>query len=109
MPPPDNALRKDLRFRVLRLLQENPEMSQREISAALGVSFGGVNYCLNALADKGMVKVRNFRASNNKLRYTYGLTPHGLTEKAALTDLRNICSGKDAKKTGPEAYVSIGR
>ncbi|MDP4032427.1 MAG: MarR family EPS-associated transcriptional regulator [Pseudorhodobacter sp.] len=77
--------REDLRFRILRLLQDNPEMSHRQIAKALGVSSGGVNYCVNALIDKGMVKVRNFRASNNKLRYAYMLTPNGIAEKAALT------------------------
>jgi|GEM_PF-714471 len=85
MTPLSAANHEDLRFRVLRLLQDNPEMSQREISAALGVSFGGVNYCLNALAEKGTIKIRNFRASNNKLRYAYVLTPQGLAEKTALT------------------------
>jgi len=83
--PSNPDFHEDLRFRVLRLLQENPELSQREISTALGVSFGGVNYCLHALAEKGMIKVRNFRASNNKLRYAYVLTPQGIAEKAALT------------------------
>lgn len=76
---------EDLRFRVLRLLQENPRLSHREIARALGVSAGGVNYCVNALIEKGMVKVRNFRASDNKLRYAYVLTPQGIAEKAALT------------------------
>lgn len=76
---------EDLRFRVLRLLQENPEMSQRDIAAAVGTSVGGVHYCLNALVEKGMVKLGNFSASNDKRRYAYILTPKGLTEKAALT------------------------
>ena len=76
---------EDLRFRVLRLLQENPEMSQRDIAATVGVSVGGVHYCLNALVEKGMVKLGNFSAANDKRRYAYILTPKGLTEKAALT------------------------
>ena len=76
---------EDLRFRVLRLLQENPEMSQRDIAAAVGISVGGVHYCLNALVEKGMVKLGNFPAANDKRRYAYILTPKGLTEKAALT------------------------
>ncbi len=76
---------EDLRFRVLRLLQENPEMSQRDIAAAVGISVGGVHYCLNALVEKGMVKLGNFSAANDKRRYAYILTPKGLTEKAALT------------------------
>ena len=76
---------EDLRFRVLRLLQENPEMSQRDIATAVGISVGGVHYCLNALVEKGMVKLGNFSAANDKRRYAYLLTPKGLTEKAALT------------------------
>jgi len=76
---------EDLRFRVLRLLQENPEMSQRDIAAAVGISVGGVHYCLNALVAKGMVKLGNFSASNDRRRYAYILTPKGLTAKAALT------------------------
>jgi len=71
---------------VLRLLEENPQITQREISAAIGTSLGGVNYCLRALAEKGMVKVQNFRSSNNKLGYLYLLTPAGALEKARLTD-----------------------
>ena len=60
-------------------------MSHREIARSLGVSTGGVNYCVNALIDKGMVKVRNFRAADNKLKYAYVLTPRGVSEKTALT------------------------
>lgn len=80
-----NEQREDVRFRVLRLLEDNPEYSQRDIAQNLGVSLGAVNYCLNALIDKGHVKVNNFRASDNKLRYAYLLTPHGISEKTALT------------------------
>lgn len=76
---------EDTRFRVLRALEQNPDLSQREIAQALGISLGGVNYCLRSLVEKGQVKVRNFRASDNKLRYAYVLTPGGLAERAALT------------------------
>ena len=75
----------DVRFRVLRVLQDEPGLSQREISVRLGVSLGAVNYCLRALTEKGQVKVRNFRSSDNKLRYAYILTPGGIAEKARLT------------------------
>ncbi len=74
-----------VRFRVLRVLQDEPELSQREISVRLGVSLGAVNYCLRALIKKGQVKVCNFRSSDNKLRYAYILTPGGIAEKARLT------------------------
>ncbi len=76
---------EDTQFRVLRLLEESPESSQREIAGNLGISLGGVNYCLRALVDKGHVKVRNFRASNNKRRYAYILTPKGIVAKTVLT------------------------
>lgn len=77
-------LQEDVRFRTLRLLESNPQMSQRDLSKELGVSLGAVNYCLNALIERGQVKTRNFRASNNKLRYAYVLTPKGVSEKTAL-------------------------
>lgn len=72
-------------FRVLRLLQENPEMSQRELAEAVGVSVGGIHYVLNALINKGLVKLGNFTAAEDKRRYAYVLTPKGILRKAALT------------------------
>ena len=80
-----NSVPDDVRFRVMRVLQDEPGLSQREMSARLGVSLGAVNYCLRALTEKGQVKVRNFRSSDNKLRYAYILTPNGIAEKALLT------------------------
>jgi len=76
---------EDIRFRVLRLLQENPTSSQRDIAKALGLSLGGVNYCLNALVEKGHIKMRNFQEANDKRKYVYLLTPKGIAEKTALT------------------------
>jgi len=75
----------ELQFRVLRLLESNPHLSQRELSKSLGVSLGGVNYCLNALVSKGSIKIQNFRNNQNKWVYAYLLTPQGLAEKTALT------------------------
>lgn len=80
-----DKLQQDVRFRIMRLLQRNPEMSQRVLSKELGISLGAVNYCLNALVEKGQLKIRNFRSSNRKTRYAYVLTPKGLAEKTALT------------------------
>jgi EPS-associated MarR family transcriptional regulator len=77
-------LQEDTHFRVLRLLQEDPEMSQRELAAAVGVSVGSLHYVLNTLIEKGMVKLGNFTASEDKRRYAYILTPGGITRKAAL-------------------------
>ena len=78
-------LQEDTHFRVLRLLQENPEMSQRELAEAVGVSVGGIHYVLNALIDKGLVKLGNFTASEDKRRYAYILTPKGFAQKALIT------------------------
>ena len=69
----------------MHILHANPDISQREMAKALGISFGGVNYCLNALMAKGLVKVQNFSQSQNKFGYVYLLTPAGLAEKMALT------------------------
>ena len=78
-------LQEDVQFRVLRLLQAHPEISQRELAAELGVALGKVNYVLGALTEKGLVKMRNFRSAENKIRYAYMLTPEGLSAKARLT------------------------
>lgn len=75
---------EDIHFRILRMLESSPQASQREIAQELGVSLGGVNYCLNALIDRGHVKIENFRASKNKLSYAYVLTPEGFTHRASL-------------------------
>jgi EPS-associated MarR family transcriptional regulator len=75
----------ELQFRVLRLLESNPNLSQRELSKSLGVSLGGVNYCLNALISKGSIKIENFKNNQNKWVYAYLLTPQGIAEKTALT------------------------
>lgn len=80
------ARQDDTRYRVLRLLQEKPYLTQREIADELGISLGGVNYCLRALVDKGMVKLHNFRNSQNKIGYIYLLTPQGISEKLHLTE-----------------------
>jgi EPS-associated MarR family transcriptional regulator len=80
-----SLLQQDTYFRVLRLLQENPNLSQRELAQRIGVSVGGLNYCLKALIEKGLVKAHNFSRSKQKLGYAYILTPHGLIEKARLT------------------------
>ena len=78
-------LQEDTHFRVLRLLQENPEMSQRDLAEAVGVSVGGIHYVLSALIDKGLVKLGNFTAAEDKRRYAYILTAKGISEKAAIT------------------------
>lgn len=72
-------------LQVLRLLQTNPRVNQRGLADALGISLGKTNYCLKALMSKGLIKVQNFRSSDNKLAYAYLLTPSGVAEKSKLT------------------------
>ena len=79
-----SQLQEDTYFRVLRMLQDNPDMTQREIAEKLGISTSGLNYCLKALIDKGWVKVQNFSQSKNKFGYIYVLTPQGIAEKTML-------------------------
>lgn len=78
-------LQEDTYFRVMRILQENPDLTQRELAEKLGISVGGLNYCLRALMEKGLVKMKNFANSKNKFGYVYVLTPTGMAEKAAIT------------------------
>ena len=78
-------LQEDTNFRLMQLLHDNPYMSQREMAKALGISFGGINYCLNALIEKGLIKIHNFSQNQNKFGYAYLLTPSGISEKAVLT------------------------
>jgi EPS-associated MarR family transcriptional regulator len=69
----------------MRLLEVNPDLTQRELAQSLGVSVGSMNYCLKALVDKGWIKMKNFAYSKNKFGYIYVLTPSGLAEKALIT------------------------
>lgn len=78
-------LQEDTYYRVMRLLEENPDLTQRELAEKLGVSVGGLNYCLKALTEKGLVKMQNFANSKNKFGYVYVLTHSGIKEKAKLT------------------------
>lgn len=76
---------EEMHYKVMRLLEENPDLTQRELAQSLGVSVGGMNYCLKALVDKGWVKMKNFAYSKNKFGYIYVLTPSGLAGKAMIT------------------------
>ncbi len=78
--PPD-----EIHYRIFKLIEAQPEISQRQLAKALGVSLGKVNYCLRALIEKGQVKARNFRCNPSKRNYVYLLTPKGIEEKGQLT------------------------
>ncbi len=94
-------LQEDTYFRVMRILQANPDLTQRELAEKLGISVGGLNYCLKALMEKGLVKMKNFANSKNKFGYIYVLTPTGIAEKAAITQrfLRRKMDEHEALKT----------
>ena len=76
----------EIQLSVLRLLEKNPRLTQRQLSAELGVSLGKTHYIIKSLIDVGLIKLDNFQRSNNKLGYAYLLTPKGIAEKAAITE-----------------------
>ena len=76
---------QELEYRALKILEQQPDLTQRQLSEALGVSLGKTNYVLKSLIDVGWVKLENFQRSDNKWGYAYLLTPMGVTEKAAIT------------------------
>jgi EPS-associated MarR family transcriptional regulator len=79
------VLTDEYRYRILKLLESDPHASQRRIADELGISLGRVNYCLQALIEKGLIKVNNFRNNANKQVYLYLLTPKGINEKTRVT------------------------
>ena len=81
----ETPFREDARYRILRIIREQPHLTQRQISKELGISLGGVNYCLKGLVEKGLVKTQNVRRNPNKLQYVYLLTPKGISVKSTLT------------------------
>ena len=81
----DPSLHDETHLKLLRVLESNPNIGQRKLAESLGVSLGKINFCLNALLGKGLVKMENLRTSTRKLNYAYLLTPSGIAKKAALT------------------------
>jgi EPS-associated MarR family transcriptional regulator len=78
-------LTDEYRYKILKLVEHNPAISQRELAMQLGISLGKVNFCLKALIERGLLKATNFRNNKNKLAYMYLLTPSGIEEKASIT------------------------
>jgi len=76
---------EDEKLKILRSVNNNPKSSQRKLANDLGFSLGKLNYCLNALKAKGLIKMKNFEKNPNKINYIYVLTPRGITEKTTLT------------------------
>ncbi len=85
MPDKSDLRREDAYFRIMLLLQENSDLTQREIASRLGVSYGALNYSLRSLIEKGFVKVEHFANSKNKFGYVYILTPRGIAHRISLT------------------------
>jgi len=83
--PANELIHQEIHLQMLRLLQANPQINQRDLAVALGISLGKTNYCLKALVSKSLLKMQNFRNNQRKLVYAYLLTPAGLAEKAVLT------------------------
>jgi EPS-associated MarR family transcriptional regulator len=106
------VLDEETRFRLLRLLQANPELSQRQLAETLGMSVGKVNYCLRALLEKGLLKMRNFRDNQNKLAYAYYLTPKGAEAKVRATAQflqRKIREYEEIRQEIEELKREVGR
>lgn len=80
-----SSLDQEIHLKVLRHLESNPDVTQRELAEHLGVSLGKANYCLRALIEKGFIKARNFKNSKKKSAYLYVLTPKGIDEKARVS------------------------
>jgi len=80
-----STLGEETRYKLMRLLEANPGMSQRDAARELGISLGKLNFCVRALIRKGLVKATRFKNSRNKAAYMYLLTPRGIEEKASLT------------------------
>lgn len=78
-------LTEENRYQLLKLLEKNPSLNQRELAKAMGISLGKTNFCLNALIEKGLIKASNFKRSKSKMNYAYYLTPKGIEEKARVT------------------------
>ena len=78
-------MNEETSYNLINLVEQQPDISQRELAKEMGISLGKTNYCLKALMDKGWLKARNFKNSNNKIAYAYVLTPRGLSEKTKIT------------------------
>ena len=83
--PDAQQITDEIHLKVLDIIDEQPQITQRELSRQLNISLGKVNYCLKALLDKGLLKVNNFKNSKNKRAYIYLLTPKGIEQKTLLT------------------------
>ncbi len=86
---------EEVQLRILKILSAKPNISQRQLAVQLGVSLGKTNFLVRSLLEKGLIKIRNFRRAENKLKYVYVLTPQGFGEKVRLT--RDYVARKEAE------------
>ena len=93
---------EEFHYKVLKVLQENPDLSQRELAREVGLSLGKTNYCLRALIEKGFVKAGNFRNNQNKVSYVYVLTPRGIEERVRATAYFLRCKMREYEKLEKE-------
>ncbi len=99
------GFQEEIQFEVLRRLHQTPKVSQRTLSKDLGVGLGTINFCFQALVEKGLVKMQNFSQSKSKLRYAYLLTPAGVAAKSKLT--AEFLSRKVAEYESLQAEINV--
>ncbi len=99
------GFQEEIQFEVLRRLHQMPQISQRTLSKDLGVGLGTINFCFQALVEKGFVKMQNFSRSKSKLRYTYLLTPAGVAAKSKMT--AEFLSRKVAEYESLQAEINV--
>ena len=101
-----NILDDEIRYKLIKLIERNPNISQRDLAKEMGISLGKVNYCLKALMNIGWVKAGNFARSDNKLGYAYALTPKGIKEKSVVA-LRFLKSKQEQYDRLREEILSL--
>ena len=99
--------KSDIDYIILKILKDNPKITQRQLSKELGVSLGRTNYIIRALIDKGWVKLSNFKRSDNKIGYLYLLTPNGINEKSILA--QNFLKRKSEENNRLKEEIEILR
>lgn len=99
------GFQEEIQFEVLRRLHQTPQISQRTLSKDLGVGLGTINFCFQALVEKGFVKMQNFSRSKSKLRYAYLLTPAGVAAKSKMT--AEFLSRKVAEYESLQAEINV--
>ena len=97
--------KSDIDYLILKILKDNPKITQRQLSKELGLSLGRTNYVIHALIDKGWVKLSNFKRSDNKLGYLYILTPEGVAEKSILAQKFLIRKSKEYNRLKEEIEI----